>query len=96
MRECFFCGTSIDEKLPVFRSTVCPQCGKDLKICVNCRFYKKGAHMDCMESIAEPVRDKDRSNFCSYFQFLQRKSENRDESREKAAKDDFNRLFGDS
>ena len=94
MRVCYFCGTKLDEKLEVYRSSTCVHCKKDLKICYNCRFHSLGAHMDCLESIAEPVRDKDRSNFCDYFRFKDStvKSSSRDQG--KRAKEDFQKLFG--
>jgi predicted RNA-binding Zn-ribbon protein involved in translation (DUF1610 family) len=71
MHACHFCGTAIENPREVYRSTSCPSCGKDLKICLNCRFYSPGAHWDCSESIDEMVRDKDRSNFCTFFSFRQ-------------------------
>ena len=71
MHACHFCGTAIENPREVYRSTTCPSCGKDLKICLNCRFYSPGAHWDCSESIDEMVRDKDRSNFCTFFSFRQ-------------------------
>ena len=69
MHACHFCGTAIENPREVFRSSTCPSCGKDLKICLNCRFYSSGSHWDCSESIDEMVRDKDRSNFCTFFSF---------------------------
>lgn len=62
---CYFCGTKIEG--PVYRSAVCPQCGRDVKICLNCAFYSPGSHWDCHETIPEPVKDKERANFCDYF-----------------------------
>lgn len=69
MRACTFCGHVLDEHLEVFRSTACPGCGKELKVCLNCRFHRPGAHWDCLETIQEPVAEKGRANFCEYFQF---------------------------
>ncbi len=69
MHACHFCGTEIPNPREVYRNSTCPGCGKDLKICLNCRFYSPGAHWDCSESIDEPVRDKDRANFCTFFSF---------------------------
>jgi hypothetical protein len=94
MRICRFCGTPLDEKMEVHRSSTCPACGKDLKICLNCRFYSKGIHNDCLETSAEPVRDKDRSNFCDYFQFKDTAGKGATDRKERA-RDDFRRLFGD-
>ena len=98
MRRCHFCGQPLDEKLEVHRSTTCASCGKDLKICYNCRFFQKGAHNDCLESSAEQVRDKDRSNFCDYFRYKDAKdgpSASTQQKRERRAKNEFMNLFGD-
>lgn len=65
MGNCYYCGAPIE--LPVYRRSVCAQCGKELKICLNCEFYSPGSHWDCHETIPEPVKEKDRANFCDYF-----------------------------
>ena len=67
MGSCFGCGAAFDPDREIFRTTTCPSCGKDAHVCLNCRFYDKSVHMECRESIAEPVAQKDRSNFCEYF-----------------------------
>jgi len=67
MAACHFCGTVLPTDLAIYRNTECPECSKPLKICRNCEFYAKGAHWDCHETIPDPVRDKDRANFCDYF-----------------------------
>ena len=69
MHVCHFCKTAVENPREVFRDSTCPSCHHDLKICLNCRFYSPGAHWDCSETIDEPVRDKDRANFCSFFSF---------------------------
>jgi len=69
MHACRFCGTAVDNPREVYRSSTCSSCNKDLKICLNCRFYSPGAHWDCAESVDELVRDKDRANFCTFFVF---------------------------
>ena len=71
MYVCHFCGTVVENPRETYRSSTCTACGKDLKICLNCRFYSLGAHWDCAESIDEMVRDKDRANFCTFFVFGQ-------------------------
>jgi hypothetical protein len=69
MHACFSCATPIDNPREVFRTSTCAGCGKDLKVCLNCRFYSPGAHWDCAESVDEQVTDKERANFCSFFVF---------------------------
>ena len=64
---CWYCGSPITEKVPIGRSQVCKDCGKDLRACKNCRFFLPGARGDCRETSAEPQFDKDRANFCDWF-----------------------------
>jgi len=95
MRVCALCGRELEETLAVFRSSTCPRCGKDLRICLNCRFYKPGAHWDCGETIGEPVAEKDRSNFCEFFQFRSLANPIPAPEQKGKALDSFNKLFGD-
>ncbi|MBN1413128.1 MAG: hypothetical protein JW969_19975 [Spirochaetales bacterium] len=95
MRVCYFCKTKLDDKLEIFRTTECPSCGKPLKICKACVFYSAGAHWDCHETIDEPVRDKEASNFCSYFKYSDKLDETPAGGKNDASKDAFNKLFND-
>jgi len=92
MKACHFCGRALPEGERVYRSSACAGCGKDLKICRNCRFYSAGAHWDCLESIHDPVADKERANFCEFFQFKDSKPQAQEKPEK--ARDDFRRLFG--
>ena len=69
MHACHFCSAVVENPREVYRSSTCSACGRDLKICLNCKFYSLGAHWDCSETIDEMVRDKDRANFCTFFSF---------------------------
>jgi hypothetical protein len=96
--------SSLDEQMPIYRTTNCPSCGKDLKICLNCRFYEKGAHWDCRETISEPVRDKEKANFCDYFSIrsytpaeaeaLKKNGMSKAEKKQKEARSKLDDLFG--
>ena len=66
MSNCYSCGTALPRE-KVFRSTVCPGCGKGVRVCLNCTFYSPGSHWDCRETISELVRDKDTVNFCDFY-----------------------------
>lgn len=90
MASCYFCGAELD--LPVYRSSECPSCGRDVKICMNCEFYSGNSHWQCRESITEPVVDKERANYCDYFR---PGNNNRAEQESKDALDAFKKLFGD-
>jgi hypothetical protein len=94
MRVCALCGHALDDALEVFRATSCPSCDGDLKICLNCRFYKQGVHWDCLETIPEPVAEKDRANFCEYFRFRQGGGAGAPADKRNGARDDFRKLFG--
>lgn len=83
--KCAFCGLEIEIEGRVGRRDECPQCKRDLHACLQCRFYDRSYHNQCRESQAEYVGDKERSNFCDYFQFG-RESEN-----EKSAAEDAKR-----
>ena len=68
----------------------------ELHMCINCRFFLKGAHYDCRENVDELVKDKDRPNFCEWFSLDEKAAaENAALKKEKAssAEDAFNRFF---
>jgi hypothetical protein len=54
------------------RNETCSKCGMDLHVCLNCRFYDPAAHNECRSPTTEPVRDKDKRNFCDEFEFADR------------------------
>ena len=64
---CWKCGKKGEIAKPGFRD-VCPTCGKDLHACRNCRFYAPGVYRDCSETVPDGLTDKERGNFCEYFQ----------------------------
>lgn len=69
MKSCYKCGKELGSEGVVGRRDTCPFCGSDLHVCRNCRFYDPGSYNDCREPQAERVVEKDRSNFCDYFEF---------------------------
>jgi hypothetical protein len=78
---------------------VCERCDKDLHACVNCRFYKVGARWDCVETIDEPVPDKESRNRCDWFQtepslLVETKGRESARSAAEKARGDLDRLFG--
>jgi len=93
MGNCYNCGNEFEVK--VYRNTECSSCGKDAKVCLNCRFYSPGSHWDCSESIREAVREKERANFCDFFELASNFTEESGKNKEDEAKNAFNSLFGD-
>jgi hypothetical protein len=45
----------------------CDACGRDLHVCLNCRFHDPTAYNECREPNTERVADRDRANRCEYF-----------------------------
>ena len=65
--QCFSCKkTTSWEKIN--RRDECPHCNADIHVCLNCRFFSESAHHQCREVQAEYVKEKDRANFCEYFE----------------------------
>lgn len=67
-RHCQACGSAIETDGPIGRRDSCESCGADLHACIQCRFYDPAASDQCREPQAERVVDKERQNFCEYFQ----------------------------
>ena len=69
MKVCVLCGKKVEIDKYLSRKSTCPDCGGDLHICLNCRFYSETSHNKCLEPKAEFQRSRDRANFCDYFVF---------------------------
>ncbi|MBN2355651.1 hypothetical protein JXO59_06030 [candidate division KSB1 bacterium] len=66
--QCYQCGKEISLDHKVGRQDTCPFCSSYLHCCRNCQFYDVNAHHQCREPQAEWVQDKEKSNFCDYFE----------------------------
>jgi hypothetical protein len=69
MKTCHHCGHDLKLAEKMRRTDSCPYCQSDLKCCLNCRFFDPGANNQCREPQAEWCADKEKSNFCEYFDF---------------------------
>jgi len=69
MPQCRHCGTPVTIGEPIPRDAECSGCGKDLRACVQCRHYDPVYNNACRETMADPVVEKERRNFCEYFSF---------------------------
>ena len=63
---CWNCNNKL-ESTDYGRQETCPNCGKDSRVCYNCSFHDKAYNNECREPQADRVVDKDRSNFCDFF-----------------------------
>ncbi len=88
MSVCYRCRDELVLRERVGRRDTCPRCGADLHCCRNCALYDPQYANACREPDAEPVFDKERSNFCEYFTFR----DDREQPRPSAAADARARL----
>lgn len=66
---CYRCGASLAAlTLPLSHRDQCPECVADLHVCRMCRFYDPAVPRQCREDGAEEVKEKERPNFCDWFQ----------------------------
>jgi len=93
---CFRCGESLAVlSLPISRQDECPHCQVYLHVCRMCRLYDASVPRQCREDDADDVVEKERVNFCDYFD----PDENAFDSARKTAADTseqaLDALFGD-
>jgi ribosome-binding protein aMBF1 (putative translation factor) len=66
---CWKCGASLAAlTLPLRRLEECPRCRAELHVCRLCVEYDTSVATRCREPTAEEVREKERANFCDFFQ----------------------------
>lgn len=94
---CQACGTPVGLDEPIPRDAECGGCRRDLRCCMNCRHYDPRYHNACRETMADPVEDKARRNFCEYFSFSRepgRGGGGSSSSKEAEARAKLSRMFG--
>jgi len=73
---CFKCRNEIEfivkVGIKVGRYDTCAHCAADLHACKNCRFYNPSLHNQCRIPEADFIRDREITNFCTHFDFLDR------------------------
>ncbi len=75
------------------RTSVCPACGADLHICLNCKFFSESSHNKCLEPKAEFQRTRDRANFCDFFMAGENTVSSSSEKEMEAARKNMEDLF---
>ena len=66
---CWKCGGALSDLLmPLPRHEECPHCRAQLHVCRMCVFFDTTLAQQCREPVADLVSDKQRANFCGYFQ----------------------------
>ena len=84
MKICALCRKEIETGKYFSGKSVCPKCGGDLHICLNCRFYSESSHNKCKETKAEFQRSREKANFCDYFVFAEAGAASSDSAKEEA------------
>ena len=92
--NCWKCGGSLAAiELPLRRAELCPHCTADLHVCQMCRHFDRNSRRGCREPVADEVRDRERANFCGWFQ-IGGSAVSTPGSEAAAAKNELESLFG--
>lgn len=67
--QCQFCGAAVTLDAPIPRESSCESCRHDYHSCRQCRHYDPSRNNSCRETEADLVEDKQRRNFCEFFDF---------------------------
>lgn len=96
-RHCHKCGQPYTRASSPGRSETCEGCGADLKVCLNCVSYDPHSAYQCRDRRAEPVAEKDRANYCEWFEFARRQwtGPAPAAAREQQARQALKKLLGD-
>ena len=65
---CWNCGRPTGLVGGVTRSDSCPNCLADLRCCRGCRHFEPGRRFHCREPIETNIVNKEKNNFCDFFQ----------------------------
>jgi len=66
---CYRCGASLASLTPpLSRQDQCPECSVYLHVCRMCRFFDPHVPQQCREDDAEEVTEKERVNFCDWYE----------------------------
>ncbi len=65
--RCHGCGRELELSTTLGRRDTCEHCDAELHCCLMCRHFDPHAAKQCKEPQAEPPQNKDRANFCDFF-----------------------------
>lgn len=93
--HCWRCGASLkDLTPPIERRDECPACRAQLYVCKFCEFFDPKVAKQCREPVADEVKEKERANFCGYFNPNPNAYVPADGAAANKAKADLDALFG--
>lgn len=95
--RCWRCGKGLEAlSLPLSRMDECPDCAVHLHVCRMCVNFDPAVPTACREDAAEEVLEKERANFCDYFQPSSGAFDKDVAAADQQARDELQALFGDS
>ena len=65
---CWSCGKNTGLEGRISRADSCEACLADMRCCRGCRHFDPTRRFQCRESIEVNIPNKEKSNFCDYFQ----------------------------
>jgi hypothetical protein len=93
--ECWKCGAPLEGvPMPLSRLSVCLKCGAELYVCKLCRFHDPKLRQGCREDRAEHVQEKERANFCEFFDPKPDAFQAKDASPAEKAPTELDAMFG--
>lgn len=68
--SCYNCNSELEFEAgaKITRHDECDKCKANLRCCKMCLFYDVLVYNECKEPNAERILDKERPNFCGYFE----------------------------
>lgn len=91
---CWRCGENLAAlSLPLSRMDECPACSVHLHVCRMCSFYDPAVTRACREDDADDVGEKERANFCDYFQPMPNAFDASAAAAEQQARNELDNLF---
>ena len=92
---CYACKKHLDieQRQKISRQEECVFCRANLRCCRMCGYYSKNVYNECHEPNAERILDKERVNFCSYFEI--RRGADSENTEKKNQTDAASSLFKD-
>lgn len=92
---CWKCGAALTGvPMPLSRLSECLSCHVELHVCRMCEFYDPHKAESCAEERADPPKDKQRANFCEYFEPQKDAFQPADTSAADRARAELEKLFG--
>lgn len=92
---CYRCGASLASlSLPLSRQDACPSCSVYLHVCKMCVSFDPNVAEQCREDDAEAVSEKERANFCEWFQPAENSYDAKRAALEQQSRDQLEALFG--